>query len=290
MRMFAVLAVAVALAGCAGITDVIKQRDALYAAAPLNPPTLRPSMAAYGKALTAAQGAYASDGSAPSLVDAGISAANSNCRAWLGAVSMAEQRWRDGETNVGVLSALISGALAAGGVHRDVMTIFGLGSAAWQGYAQGFVTNVLGMSNYDLQVKVREAMLARAAELRAQAAGFTYPQAVDAIEEYQTLCTPQAAQALSRSALTATRTTVAPSGAITSAPISSAFQRDDSSDRIIAWWIPGNVVNVERQDKLLAWMEKHGINVSIAFLANGKMYEAARKQVVADLNIPEAPK
>ena len=38
-RLLFALAMLAALSGCAGITDVIKQRDALYSAEPLNPPT-----------------------------------------------------------------------------------------------------------------------------------------------------------------------------------------------------------------------------------------------------------
>jgi uncharacterized membrane protein YeaQ/YmgE (transglycosylase-associated protein family) len=292
MKILAVAAALAALSGCAGISDVVQKREALYQAAPIHPPTLHPSADAYNKAMAAAQAAYAplTDGSALSMVDAGIGSANANCRAWLAAVSAAEQRWRQGEQNVGVLASLITGILGATNVHHDMITAWGLGSAAWQGYSQGFLSNVLGMSDYNLQTKVREAMATRAAELRAQAASLSYPQAVDAIEEYAMLCTPQAAKALSTSALTAVTATVAPTGAITVAPITSTFLKDDSGERIVAWWMPGNVVNQAHQDQIRAWMDGHGAAVSIAFFANSKTYESARKQMVSDLQLPEISK
>lgn len=301
MKRLVILGAAVLLAGCAGMTDVIQKREALYQAAPINPPTVRPSVDAYTQVLSAAQSAYVlrTDGSAPSLLDAGIGAANANCRTWLGAVSAAEQRWRQGETNVGVLASLVTGILGAANVHHDMITAWGLGAAAWQGYSQGFLSNVLGMADYDLQTKVREAMIARAGELRAQAANMSYPQAVDAIEEYAMLCTPQAAKALSRSALVAVTTTVAPAGAITVAPAPmapivalglSSYQKDDSGERIVAYWSPADVVDKTRETQIRKWLDTHGAPVSITFFAHAKIYEQARKQLVADLNIPEASK
>jgi hypothetical protein len=301
-RLSMLVAVAL-LVGCSGITDVIQKRESLYGAVPVN--AVAPAPAAYELAIDAARKGYSASlavqpNSVEGLVDAGISAANSNCRAWLSAVSMAEARWRQGETNVGVLSALISGALAAAGVHRDVLTMWGLGSGAWQGYSQGFLSNVLGMADYDLQTKVREAMTTRARDLRGQASTMTYPQAIDAIDAYADLCTPQAAKALTRSALTAVTTTVAPSGAITTAPspaaagaaaaLSAQFQKDATGDRVIAYWIPGNVVDADHESKLLAWMQTNGVNTSIPFFAHAKIYDQARRQAVADLAIPEVTK
>ena len=295
MKTLGVLAVAL-LAGCAGVTDIVAKREQLYGAKPVNVES--PAPAAYALASVAAKAEYSSRvGVAPNaivgLVDAGIGAANSNCRAWLGAVSAAEARWREGETNVGVLSALISGALAASGVHRDVMTAFGLGSAGVQGYSQGFLTHALAMSDYDVQVKVREAMAVRARELRAQASAMTYPQAIDAIEDFAALCTPQAARALSRSAMIAVTASVAPTGAIAVTPapaaaVSSSFVKDDNGARIIGYWSPADVVDKAREKQIRDWLDTHGFPVSITFFSHSKLHAEARKQLVQDLQIPEA--
>jgi hypothetical protein len=157
---------------------------------------------------------------------------------------------------------------------------------------KGSWSNVLGMADYDLQTKVREAMTTRARDLRVQASTMTYPQAIDAIDAYAELCTPQAAKALTRSALTAVTTTVAPSGAISAAPVAatavlaSVAVKESEGDRIVQWWAPGNVVQQDREDKLIAWMGAHGVNTSIAFFATAKGYGDLRKQAVADLAIP----
>lgn len=303
VRIALTIALVALLTGCAGITDVIQKREQLYGAKPLNVES--PAPAAYALAAAAARTAYSSSIAAqpttiPGYVDAGIAAANANCRAWLLAVSAAEQRWRQGETNANVIMALITGVLGAANVHHDVITAYGLGSAAVQGYSQGFLSNVLGMADYDLQVKVREAMGARARELRAQAGGFTYPQAVDAIEDYGALCTPQAAKALSRSALTAVTTTVAPSGAVATEPspaataaiagVTAAFSKDDSGERIVQYWSPGDVVNPAHEKQLRAWLDAHGFPVSVVFFSHSKLHAEARKQLIADLNIPELSK
>jgi hypothetical protein len=292
MRLLAGLAL-LALTGCAGLMDIVAQRKALYAPEPLY--TESPAAGAYAIALANAKKAYAnappaSPSAVAEYVDAGIAQANHSCRAWLNAVSQAQLRFAQGEANLGVLQGLIVGILAASNVHRDVIAAYGLGSAAIAGYEQGFVANVLFMSDWATQTKVREAMAQRAGELRAKPP-LTYPAAVDAIEEYAMLCQPQAAKAMASSALTATKTTVTPAGTIQSTPIetvNSGAVKDDSGERIIAYWIPGNVVNPEREARLIDWMREHAINTSIPYFAHAKLYAAARQQAVADLQISPA--
>ncbi len=313
----AIAIAAIAVSGCAGITDVIQKREALYQAQPIHAQNEHPARDAYRKSLSAARAAYAariSKADAAStpveLIDSGIVAVNSNCRAWFAAVSLADLRWRQGETNVSVLQGLITGVLAAAGVHADVMLAYGLGAAAYAGFSQGFLANVLFMADYDLQSKVREALAARAQALRAQAPGMTFVQAFDAIEDYEQICMPQSAKALARSAMAAVTTTISPVGAIAIAPApvppaavaaavaasaaataaASTYLKDDSSERIVAYWMPGGQIDQANQVKLHAWMGEKGIFASIPFFAHAKIYELARKQLVADLKLPEASK
>jgi predicted aspartyl protease len=82
-RLSMLVAVAL-LAGCSGITDVIQKRESLYGAVPVN--AVAPAPAAYELAIAAARKGYSASldvqsNSVEGLVDAGISAANSNCRA-----------------------------------------------------------------------------------------------------------------------------------------------------------------------------------------------------------------
>lgn len=285
MRVICIAAVAALLGGCSAL-DVVKKQDTLYAPVPIT--TESPARSIYSLAQAAAKASYKPDAAAPipAYIDAGITMVEHNCRAWLQAVSMADLRFKQGEANVNVLQALMVGIMGAAGVHHDVFTVFGLGSAAYAGYTENFAASVLFMADYDLQSKVREAMATRAAELRASAATLTYPQAVGAIEAYQEICLPQTAKAMQRGALQVTTTTISPAGSIQSAPVSVAFQKDDSTDRIVRYWLPGNVENAFNRDQLRTWLDSHGFPVAITVFAHGATYAAARQQMINELRIP----
>ena len=219
MKTIVALLAAVVLAGCAGMTDIIARQEALYA-----PKTFQAGSQAdaYQVAVKAAKAHYgttiAGEKSVPAMIDAGIATANGLCREWLAKVSAAELKWEAGEGNLSVAQGLFTGVLGAIGAHRDVMTAFGLGSAAVVAYNQNFRATALGMSDYALQAKMREVMQARADELKAEAGRLTYPEAIDKLEDYASLCSAQAAKAAARSSLNATVTRASPAGTITSAP------------------------------------------------------------------------
>lgn len=208
------------LAGCAGMTDIVSKQEVLYA-----PKTFQAGSQedAYQIAAKIAKAQYAkalASDSAPSaipiMVDAGIATVNGKCREWLARVSMAELRWAAGEGNLSVAQGLITGLLGAVGAHRDVVTAFGLGSAAWAGYDQNFHATALGMADYAMQSKMREVMDTGAVELRADAPRMTYPEAIDRLEGYAALCSVQAARAAVRSSLNATTTRATPAGTLQS--------------------------------------------------------------------------
>lgn len=218
---------ALLLSGCAGMSDVIGNQQALYAPAPLNAAksksAIAPALSAYQAAFAAAHAAYLGElkKTAPAdaivvLVDAGIAAANGNCRTWFSAVSKAEQRFAQGEGNLGVLENAITGVLGAAKAGYGLITGYGIAATALEGYNQNFHSSVLGIADYDLQSKIIEIMTVRARELRATARDLTYPQAIDAIDAYVGLCTPQAAKATVKSSLGATSTVATPSGALKS--------------------------------------------------------------------------
>lgn len=225
MRLLLALPFFLLLAGCAGITDVISNQQALYAPAPLNATKgkVAPSLTDYQAAHAAAQAAYTRGlkSVAPGdvvvvLIDAGIVAANSNCRTWFAAVSNAELRFAQGQGNLGVVENAITGVLGAAKASYGLITGYGIAATALEGYNSNFHSSVLGMADYDLQAKITEIMAVRAEELRAGARGMTYPQANDAIDAYVSLCTPQAAKATVKSTLGATNTTVTATGALKS--------------------------------------------------------------------------
>lgn len=205
------------LTGCAGMSSIIEQRQALYAPAPIN--VVAPAGAAYSLAAKAAADGYVASkpGNAiAAMIDAGIVAANSNCRAWFGRLAAADQRWAQGEANLNVAENAVTAILGATKAASSVVAGYGVAATALSGYNGAFQASVLGMADGDLQAKVREIMTARAAEMRAGAAGLTYPQAIDQIEDYAQLCTTQAAKAAARSAMTATTATATAAGTVQS--------------------------------------------------------------------------
>ena len=292
-RLAAMLAL-VALTGCAGMTDIIKNREALARPAPLilpDPIAVAPAVAAYRIVAQAAQKVYLDDvaripPTPVALVDIGISAANNNCRDWFDVLSRAEMEYKFGRGNVAIVKAALTTALAAVQAGYGLMTGLGILSTADEAFNQNFQASVLAMADYEIQQKVWQVMNSRAVELRRTA--YTYPQALDAIRGYGSLCLPQAANAMIKSTLNATETTVSPSGSFTTAMTTSAFTKDDSGERIIAYWMPGGMVNPVNQTKLRAWMDARGISSSITFFARSQIYEAARKMLVADLALPGA--
>ena len=72
--------------------------------------------------------------------------------------------------------------------------------------------------------------------------------------------------------------------------VSSRPQKDNSGERIIGYWIQNDKINQANQRRMQAWMDAHGVTVSITFFAHTEMYEQERKQMVADLNLPEVSK
>lgn len=295
-RLLFAVAIFFVLPGCSGLTDIIKNRETLARPAPLTMPdaaAIAPSVAAYRIVSQAAQQAYLADvakmSPTPSaLIDVGISAANNNCRDWFDALSRAEIEYKFGRGNVAIIKAALTTALSAVQASYGLMTGLGIISTADEAFAQQFQASVLAMADYDLQQKVWQVMGSRAGDLRVGA--FTYPQALDAIRAYGSLCLPQAAGAIVKSALNATETTVNPAGTFITAPITSPFLRDDSSDRITAYWMPSGVIVPEHAKRLTDWLDAHAIPTSVAFFINSKTYETARKQMVADLALPGVQK
>lgn len=218
MKIAIALIAASLLPGCAGMTDIIDKQKSLYAPKAFNSGSAdEPYKIAAAAARTAYTKAVNSGDRAPipDMIDAGIVASNGKCREWLEKLSAADLRWRQGEGNIGVLQGLITGALGAAGAAADVFTVYGLGSAALAGFNANFHSSVLGMADPDMQAKLLEVRAARAREMRSDPPP-TYPQAIDALEEYERLCTPEAAKAAARSAMTSTVTVASPAGTLKS--------------------------------------------------------------------------
>lgn len=209
---------AVVLAGCASMTDIIDHQKKLYAPTPI---AAGSTVDVYRMTAAVARSAFESSvgktgNPIAGMLDAGIVAANHNCRVWMNNVSQADMRFEQGQGNLNVAKTAVGAILGAVKAPYDLITAYGIGSTAVDAYNANFATSVLGVADHDLQSKVREVMAARADELRQAAAGMSYPQAIDAIEAYAELCSPQAAKAMARSSLTSTLTRATPAGTISS--------------------------------------------------------------------------
>jgi hypothetical protein len=212
------LACAAVLSGCSNLPSVISQSDTLYAPRAFEAGS---QADAYRIAATAAKAAYATTAKQAAnpiaaMVDAGIATANGVCRDWLGKVNAAELRWATGAGNISLLESAVTGILGAVGAHSSVVASYGIGATALNGYTANFHSSVLGMADYALQSKLWEIMDARATELRTESAAMSYPAALDALEGYAALCTPQAARAAARSSMASTLTRATPAGTINS--------------------------------------------------------------------------
>lgn len=319
MKAIVAVLVAALLTGCAGLSDVIERRQQLYAPKPLS---VGSAVSAYQSASAAAKAGYQSAlgglsaNPIAAMVDSGIAAANHQCRQWLTAVNLASQKWEHGQGNLSVLHALLTGILGAVGAHSDLVTAYGLGSAAFVGYNRQFEHAVLAMADADIQAKLLEVMAARATQLRAEASTMSYPMALDAIEGYSALCSPSAAKAAVRSSLAVTAVTATPAGTIVAAvapapkieavpiaqtpvaripvaadagqtPVSPAAvlgiaapPRDDTPERISAY-----LTDQSRVERVRQWMAVRGINVTVPAFVNGRGYESARRMLIADFGI-----
>ena len=180
---------ALTLSACSTLTDVYERQDALLAPKPLNAANKTPAaVTTYRAILKAAENAYEADAKKQTptpavLIDAGIAAANANCRAWFAAVSDADRRWSQGEGNS---TRAERDYVDSRGGQRTVQPHhrYGVAATAWSGFNQNFHSSVLNLGQHDIQSAVKNVMVQRANELRAQAPGMTFPQAADALDDY----------------------------------------------------------------------------------------------------------
>jgi hypothetical protein len=287
MRILAALFV-VALAGCS--INPLKERERLFAPERLNAPTSRDAFVdSYAQALVNAQ-ASPTRTNVAAYVDAGNALNARNCSEWLNRVTMARRGLLASDHNLAVAGGLVTTLAGIFSWPARTVALLGAGQVAVQGLGENLQTDALAApSPYQTQSTLLGMLNACSDQLTADAPGLKFSQAYARLETCARACTHEAAQATASNALAQTVTTVNPtSGALTTTAVSSSFQKDDSGARIIAYWMRGSVVDKTADANLKAWMREHGIESSVPFLAHSKLYEAARKQAVQDLGIPEA--
>lgn len=223
LKCLLAMAAIVALSGCSNMTEIIAKREALYAPAKLHAGgSSGPARVAFRKAEVAAARNYSAQMTVPEgipikdYVDSGIAASNSDCRDWFARLNGDASRWNHDEANLNLVGNAITALLGAVEAPYKLIAGYGIAATAITGYNTNFQATILAMSDPDLQMKVRQIMTAQAATLRARSEAMTYPEALNALEEYHDLCSAQTAHAAVKSALGATVTTATPTGVLKS--------------------------------------------------------------------------
>lgn len=212
----------VSLSGCASFTDVFKNQNKLYGPAPLNTVSTSTAMGLYNTTLAAVQAGYANslvnappDQQVAALIEAGIGAANANCRAWFALTSDAERKFTQGRGNVGILENAITAVLGLTQASSTLVSAYGIGAAGYEAYTNNFEASVLSIGHPDIQASLRSLMDSSAANLRASESTMTFPQAIDALDAYAALCSYQMARAVTSTALNGVNVSVSRTGALT---------------------------------------------------------------------------
>jgi hypothetical protein len=220
------------------------------------------------------------------MVDVCSASSAMNCNSWMRKdVLLAHGIVMDDAT----LSAVdAASTIAAGAFKFSPGAVAALGGIQMVGHLFGQVQQAgLGIPDtFVAQQKMRTALGQCSKTLITQSkAAMSLTEAINGIGVCDWVCTPGAATTVATAALAQSDVVVQPSGELTITTTSS-FQKDDSSQRIIAFWMPGGAVNAANDAKLKKWMADNSISVSVPFLAHAKVYESARKQAVTDLGIP----
>lgn len=278
------------IGGCATVAEYKQEKQLLLAPAPLNPPESKAILtSAYTATMRVAQTSTDQKNIA-AYVSAGNAVNSMNCSDWLSRVTMTKRNIMFTDHQIGVMEGLATTLMGVGKVASSTVAVVGALEVAATGLSQNIQTDLLlAPSAYAVQTTLLGMLNFCSDQLRADAPGLSFGQAYTRLESCSRVCSFEAAQAATNNALVQTVTTVNPnSGAlVTTSATTSSYQKDDSSARIIGYWMQAGAVNQANDAQLKIWMKAHGIETSVPFFAHSKLYEAARKQAVTDLNLPE---
>lgn len=316
---------ALAMSSCA-LMDTGKQQRALLLnpqranATPDNRPADNASRAfaaqevmvkAYYKSMALAQTDYdavpvrrATPETIADYVNEGIALNTAFCRRWFTRVDNTQRQYDWSARDVNIITALGTTLLGAAEASAKTVALYGAGITAGAGLADNFNSALLtAPSQKNVEQKIMAMLNTYAVRLREEARSMTFAEAFTRLETHADICTFATIRDVVNTSLTQTEQHVDSTGGIQTRPsaaaraaimasvappaaVTSAYVKDDSGERIAHYWAPADVVDQAHQDQIRAWMTAHGVNISIAFFAHARLYEAARKQLVADLAIP----
>lgn len=305
IELIAVLCAITLLAGCASVQEYKQERQLLFNPARVNEspdPASRAyaagevQISAYYKALAKAQTNYdvdpprrATPVAVANYVEEGIALNTAYCRRWFHRVDDTQRQFAIGSKDVNIITSLGTAIMGIAGASANAVALWGAGLTAMNGFGDNFNSALLtAPTAKGVESKIMQMMNGYGEALRGDARTLSFPAAFTRLEAMADICTFAGIRDAVDSSLRATEASVSPSGTVTMSAAgasASTYQKDDSGDRIVAYWVQGGKVNEANAANIKIWMVAHGIDTSVPFFAHAKLYEAARKQLVADLAI-----
>lgn len=223
----------------------------------------------------------------------GVGLVDAYCGRWFHAIEDMQRQGDFTQKNVNVIQQLGTTLMGVGQATPIWVTGYGAVNTAYSGLANNFNSAFLtGPTTKKIKVEIFDLLNQSATELKNKAPTMTFTEAYSALEKHADICTFATIRDVLDASLSQpnTQTKIDPAtGKIT---VTSSFQNDDSSKRLLMYWMPdGKVVNKANEAALKAWMKKNQLDtVSIPFLINSTTQASARQQAVKDLSIPEVTK
>lgn len=263
----------------------------------------------YYSALTLARPVYAGNADpAPAdrtrvrnYVNEGLALVEAYCMRWFRAIEDQQRHVDLAQKDFNVIQQLGTALLGIGKASSNWVTGYGAGFTAYNGivnnYAAAFLaaptTKKIKGEILDLLNQSGTALKNRA-NTATDDAPLLFSEAYAALEKHADICTFATIRELLDTRLSDPDKKSAidtDTGKISTVTIAATFQRDDATDRLAAFWMPGGRLDPANDTKLRAWMKSNGMeNVSPVLLVNGKEYAAQRQKAVDDLSVPEVKK
>jgi len=253
-------------------------------------------IADYYAAMELAKSSYTSSnvthqlGNVENYVEEGIGLVDTYCLRWFRLVSNTQRIAAYSRSNTNVISQLGTTVLGIADASADLVTGYGAVNTAISGFSSNFETAFLGApTTSKVKGKILLLMSQEAKRLRQRSAAgspkLKFKEAYGELERYADLCTFEAAREIVDGALNVSEPIVNPaSGEITT----SSFTKDDSGDRIRAFWKPdGTNANPNNTKIIKNWLGNNGIDsTSITYFMRSNLFVKARVKMVLELNIP----
>ncbi len=290
------LAVTAALAGCGTLKEkqeLLLKPKLINESAETTSPAYRAQelqRSAYYAAMEAGMKPTATPEEISLWISWGVSLTIAECRSWFHRIDDTNRQFSLGSKNVSVLENAGTAVLGLAGAASNVVAGYGVATTMLSGLGDNFNSAFLSApSQKNVESKVMEVMDTYSKQLKEKSKELTAPEVFTYLGVLADFCTSPAIKMIVDGSMQQTSQTITPAGTITTVAKNtqvSAYLRDDSSERISAFWNPGGKLNQTNYDAIDAWLKHRGISNSVTFFSSAKLYETERKQMINDLAIP----